>query len=159
MYRNEAIYPAEGTNTPNWAGRNGASNGAGLDEVIGRTRLTQHYGDTLQAFTALIEAGRIIERGQNPPLDEFRQIIPELNELRLTAVYLRKQINKGRYPKLKTAIPHIEKYVAMAMQYAQDKGFLPKPNNESYVIRQMRRWLKTRETNPKTKQELAWLES
>ena len=156
MYKANHLSPSF---MPDYQNGNVPNTKAGLDEVVGRTRLTKHYEDTLKAFTALVEVGKTIERRESPPLDEFKQLIPELNELRLTAIYLRKKINEGKYPKLKAAIPHIEKYAAMAMQYAQDKGFLPKPNNESYVAPQIRKWLKKRPEDPQPKEVLTWLGS
>ena len=124
----------------------------GLEEVVGSYRLGKtRYRDTLQALTEVVEHGKVIERGQTPLEERFKLIIPDLNDLRLTAVYLRRQINQGLYPSLKMAITYIEKYIAMAMQHAQEKGYLPKPNDEAHRLREIRiaEWLRSNGSFPR----------
>ena len=116
----------------------------GLEDAVGSYRLGKtRYSDTFQALTEVVEHGRVIEKGQTPLEERFKLIIPDLNDLRLTVIYLKKQINRGFYPSLKMAIAYIEKYVAMAMQHAQEKGYLPKPNNEAHRLRGIRQWLQS----------------
>ena len=156
MYRYGAPFGEGSTSTPYLAThRNKSNNVRGLDDRVGRTRLQNNYEDTMVAFRDVVELGKKIEGGEHP--DVPVELMREFNELRLAALALRNATRNGKYGRLTGAVPYIERYIAMAMQYAQERGLLPKPNPEAYRIRQTREWLRTRQEDSQPRQALAWL--
>lgn len=55
------------------------------------------------------------------------------------------------------AVSPLQKYVAMTVQYAQERGILPKPNPNGYKVRQTLDSLRNRPYKPQTRNVMAWL--
>lgn len=126
-----------------------------LEAKVGQARLARDYVDTVLGFREVVELGKSIEAGQKPEVPQH--LMREFNELRLAALALRKGVRQGSYPKLAEAVPHIERYIAMAMQYAQERGLLPKPNPDAFMAREIRGWLRSGTQDPGPARMLEWL--
>ena len=132
-------------------------NSRGLDDlVVGRQMLKNNFHDTLLAFAEVVEHGKTLERGEIPDMHQW--FLAELPDLKAAAVALRNgAYHHGKFPRLKEAVPHIDRYVGMVMQYAREANLSPNTNTIKHQVRQVKRWLGIKADDPRIRQVREWL--
>ena len=132
-------------------------NSRGLDDlVVGRQMLKNNFHNTLLALAEVVEHGKTLERGETP--DMHKGFLEELPDLKAAAVALRNGAYlHGKFPRLKEAVPYIDRYVGMVMQYAREANLIPNRNAIKYQVRQVKRWLGIKADDPRIRQVREWL--